>query len=301
MNDFQVLITPPQKDYELIDSGRGEKLERYGQFVVARPDPQALWPKFLPEAKWREAHAYFEREWRIRGKMPKNWSVGLGDLTFSIYLSSFKHTGIFPEQLENWRWMQRLLPARVKRGKGTQPVVLNLFGYTGGATLACVAAGAQVCHVDGSKVAVTWARKNAELSGLSARPVRWILDDSLVFLRREVRRGRKYDGIILDPPIFGHGPKGEVWKIEEHLYELLDMARQVLSDRPLFFLLNGYAAGYSAIAYENNLRGVLGDAKGGGVRGGGIFEHGELAIQESGAGGRLLPSGIFARWSDKVS
>lgn len=313
MNDFQILVTKPQPDYELIDSGDGEKLERYGRYVVARPDPQALWEKSLSAARWQAADAMFHGNpgarngeaggWRQAASMPKSWNIGLGGVKLAVHLASFKHTGVFPEQVANWEWMAKLIRARVKaigaNAAAAQPVsVLNLFGYTGGASLVAAQAGAQVCHVDASKVAVTWGRKNAEISGLAVRPIRWIVDDAPVFLRRELKRGHKYDGILMDPPIFGRGPKGETWKIEKDLLTLLDVARQVLSPRPLFFLLNGYAAGYSAIAYDNNLRGILG-AVGGGKVSSGVFEHGELTIQESGVGRRLLPSGIFARWSEK--
>ena len=312
MQNFQILVMKSVKDYALLDSGEGEKLERYGKYTVTRPDPQALWQKFLPQKRWDGADAFFRNAavlsepghgsvashtkrvprslsgWKTRQTLPENWDIVLSGLTFSIHLSSFKHTGIFPEQVANWEWMRALI--RVAR----RPIsVLNLFGYTGGSTLACAAEGANVCHVDASKVALTWACRNAEISKLSDKPIRWMLDDSIAFLRREERRGRKYDAIIMDPPIFGHGPKGELWKIEEDLGELLRLSRQVLSPQPLFFLMNGYAAGYSALAYENNLRGVLKDFHG-------EFERGEVAIEES-FGKRLLPCGIFARWSSDTA
>lgn len=287
LNKAQILITPPTPDYALIDSGDGEKLERYGKYTVYRPDPQALWPKLKPEL-WNLADAYFKREslnsgWEMNSQLPLSWPITFSDLHFQIRLAAFKHTGIFPEQFPNWQWMQNLIT------KAKRPInVINLFGYTGGASLACAKAGASVCHVDGSKVAITWGRENAEISGLADKPIRWILDDCLVFLRREVKRGKTYDGIIMDPPAFGHGPKKELWKIEAHFLELLNLSFKVLSDHPLFFLINGYASGYSALAYQNNLLPLQ-------KHFGGKLELGELAIVEEGSE-RLLPAGIFSRW-----
>lgn len=287
------LITSATKDYELLDSGENEKLERYGKFIVVRPDPQALWLKNLSEKEWEKADAMFKNgEWRIRNpKLPKVWPIELEGLKFNIRLSSFKHVGLFPEQSENWGWLrERTTPPHPSPYKGEGVKVLNLFGYTGGATLACAKAGAEVCHLDASKTSINWARENAKLSGLEDRPIRWILDDAVKFVRREIKRGRKYDGIIMDPPAFGHGPGGEMWKIEENFLELLDLCWQVLSSNPLFFLINGYASGYSAIVYENNLRGLIKGFKG-------EIEIGELAIVES-KSERLLPCGIFARWKN---
>jgi len=295
MTNPNILITKESKDYELIDSGDGEKLERFGKITVARTDPQALWKKLKP-SEWKKADAFFSRDakdggWKTNKNVPDNWAIELGGLKFKIHLSAFKHVGLFPEQLENWKWIEKLVKTSPQtpllRGEA-KPQVLNLFGYTGGASLACAKAGAEVCHVDGSKVAIGWARDNAELSGLADKPVRWILDDAVKFVRREIKRGRKYDGIIMDPPAFGHGPGGEMWKIEENFLELLDLCFELLSDKPLFFLINGYASGYSSIAYENNLLGLK-------ERFGGEIEKGELAIEES--GGRLLPCGIYARWA----
>lgn len=282
-----ILSTELSKDYELVDSGDGEKLERYGKYVLRRPDPQALWGKNLSEKEWDKADAGFFRddeqkgEWKIKTKLPERWAIELDGLSFWIRPSAFKHTGLFPEQTPNWEWMENL----IKKSK-REISVLNLFGYTGGASLACAKAGASVCHIDGSKVAIRWARDNAEKSGLSEKPIRWILEDARKFAERETKRGKKYDGIILDPPAFGHGPNKELWKIEKDLPELLKLCRKIMSDKPLFFLLNGYASGYSAIAYENNLRALFDE---------GDFEKGELTIRES-KSGRLLPCGIFARW-----
>lgn len=288
MNEFLILTTSSEKEYELLDSGEREKLERYGAVTLSRPDPQALWPKRLPESEWEKRDGAFVRakvdaRWVFKSGVPEKWTIELGELRFWIRPSAFKHTGVFPEQVSNWKWIGEKI-AGAKRTVS----VLNLFGYTGGATLAAAKAGAEVCHIDGSRVAIGWARDNAALSGLSEKPVRWILDDALAFVKREVKRGKKYDAIIMDPPAFGHGPKQELWKIETHMLELLSASYAALSDDPLFFLVNGYASGYSALAYKNNLD-TLAEKFGGRV------SMGELSIKESGSD-RLLPAGIFARW-----
>jgi 23S rRNA (cytosine1962-C5)-methyltransferase len=283
-----ILKTTLQNEYELLDSGAGEKLERYGLYTMIRPDPEALWVK-SNEHEWQNANLEFIRNgakstWKIKKEVPKSWNISFGDLVFSIKPTSFKHIGLFPEQKPNWEWMEKI----IKKQK-TPISVLNLFAYTGGATLACAKAGAEVCHVDGSKSAVVWARENAELSGLAEKPIRWIIDDVILFLKREVKRGRKYDCLIMDPPSFGHGPKDELWKIEEHFLELMKLCKEVLSDTPIFVLINGYTAGYSAIVYQNNLIDLMKGHEG-------IIEIGELALEET-KSKRLLPAGIFARWS----
>lgn len=270
--------------YELIDTGNEEKLERFGDVIFARPDPQALWPKNKPEL-WKTADATYTRDqkegkWIYKNKIPESWNIEHGGISFIIKPTAFKHTGLFPEHASNWEWLRKVAP------QGGE--VLNLFGYTGGATLACAQAGAKVVHVDGSKSAVTWARENAELSKLADKPIRWIVEDVRVFVEREIKRGRKYDGIIMDPPSFGHGANKELWKIEEDFLPLIENCKKLLSDNPSFFLINGYAAGYSPIAYENNLLDLV-------EKYGGKIEKGELTIQEK-DGGRLLPCGIFARW-----
>lgn len=288
-----ILKVEKQKEYELIDSGNGEKLERYGKYIFRRPDPEVLWSKLKNIEKWDNADFKFIRngnktKWIIKDGVSKNWNINYGELNFSIRPTSFKHTGLFPEQLMNWAWMEEL----IKKQKKNKPIsVLNLFAYTGGATLACAKAGAEVCHVDGSKTSVSWARENAELSGLKEKPIRWIVDDVLVFLKREVKRGRKYDAILMDPPSFGHGPKDELWKIEESFLELINLCKEILSDDPLFILINGYTAGYSPLAYQNILIDMMKDYKG-------FIETGELTIKESDSE-RLLPCGIFARWGKK--
>ncbi len=284
----QILVTEPSADYELIDSGDGEKLERYGGVFLRRPDPQALWHKSEP-ARWKQAHGTFVREgreggWNFTRPVPEKWTITFGGLSFHIRPTAFKHTGIFPEQAPNWTWMRDAI-----RGAGRKVTVLNLFGYTGGATLACAQAGAAVCHVDASKAAVGWARENAAVSGLADKPIRWIVDDAKAFVAREIRRGHRYDAIVMDPPAFGRGPEGDVWQIETDFVPLLEACRNLLSDTPLFFLLNGYASGYSQLAYRFNLAELARDR-------GGEVESGELTIRES-RGGRFLPCGIFARWT----
>lgn len=295
MENYLISATEKSAGYELLDSGNGEKLERFGEVVVSRPDPQALWNKNLPDSEWQKANAFFKREsrdasWSTKGKVPERWQIDFAGLKFWIKLSAFKHTGLFPEHAENWSWIQEKIKnheSRIKNGESVK--ILNLFGYTGGATLAAAAAGAEVVHVDGSKVAISWARDNAEISGLSEKPVRWILDDAAKFVEREAKRGHFYDGIVLDPPAFGHGPKGEKWKIEDDFLPLLENCRKILSEKPIFFLVNGYASGYSAIAYKNNLEKISKEF-------GGQLSMGELTIRET--SGRLLPAGIFARWSN---
>lgn len=286
-----MLKISPCQDYELLDSGDGEKLERYGKFVLSRPDPQALWGKCLTASEWQNADAIFAYSgskggWKKKSIVPEKWKIEFGGLSFFIKPTAFKHTGLFPEQESNWRWIRDNIKS------ANRPVsVINLFGYTGGATLAALSAGAEVAHIDGSKSAIVWAKENATLSGLDKKPVRWILDDAREFVKRELRRGKRYDGIIMDPPAFGHGPKKELWKIEDDFLVLMKLCMEVLSDTPIFFLVNGYSAGYSPTAYANNLSLLV-------EKFGGEIERGELVIEESGSG-RFLPAGIFARWKNK--
>ncbi len=287
--DSKNLITESNGQYELLDSGMEEKLERYGNIVLARPDPSPLWVKQLPDLEWKKADAWYERtgkggKWHMKKDMPKEWQIAFSGMNFLIRPTSFKHTGLFPEQAPNWQWIDALI-----RTNGSKGNVLNLFAYTGGATLAAAGAGASVVHLDASKTAIEWARKNAEISGLSQKPVRWILDDALLFVKKELKRGNTYDGIIMDPPAFGHGPKDELWKIEEHFLTLMDSAKKLLSEKPLFFLINGYAAGYSHLAFRHNLESIKKQFDG-------TIESGELGIKES-TGDRVLPCGIYGRWS----
>ena len=276
--------------YHLIDSGDGEKLEQFAEFVLRRPDPQALYPKRLPIGEWEKADATFEiREgkgkWNKAREFGDIWVTQFDDLSFSTTLGSFKHVGVFPEQETNWNWLKETTAKSV--GEGKKVSVLNLFAYTGGATLACLSAGAEVVHVDSSQGIVDIAVKNAELSGLREKPVRWIVDDVKKFVAREIKRGNKYHGIIMDPPSYGHGPKKEVWNIEEHILPLIQDARELLHSEALFFLVNGYSAGYSPLAYANNLESL--------TKRGGVVESGELTIPEK-DGKRVLPAGMFARW-----
>ncbi len=280
------LVTKQSKDYELIDSGGEEKLERFGDVVLSRPDPQALWPKLKPE-EWAKANGVYVKEsgsaaGKWTGNIPPEWPIEFGGLKMLVKPTSFKHTGLFPEQLSNWEYMSALLAQK----PGAK--VLNLFAYTGGASLAAAKAEAEVTHVDASKSAVAWARENAAASGLQDKPIRWMIEDVLVFVNREIKRGNKFDAIIMDPPAFGHGPKSEIWKIEENFVELVELCKQLLSEKPLFVLINGYAEGYSPLAFAYNLT----DLK---EKFGGEVECGELTIEEKGSE-RLLPAGIFARW-----
>ncbi|MEN9912711.1 MAG: Ribosomal large subunit methyltransferase [Candidatus Parcubacteria bacterium] len=296
MKTSSILITEPSADYELVDSGDGEKLERFGTIKLSRPDPQALWPKRLSADEWKSVDGYFTREekggaWALKPSVPAKWDISFAGLKLTVKPTAFKHMGIFPEQSMNWEWMRK----KIEGAESKDIEVLNLFGYTGGATLACAQAGAKVVHIDSSKAAVAWARENAELSGLTEKPIRWIVEDARIFVEREIKRGRKYDAIIMDPPAFGHGPTNELWKIEEHLLALIEGCKNLLKEQPLFFLINGYSAGYSAVAYENNLISLQK------MYGGGI-EIGELIIAEGtkeskNSQQRLLPAGIFARWS----
>lgn len=295
------LISQPWSDYELLDSGANRKLERYGKFIVARPETQALWKPSRPEL-WKQAAAEFKWNegrgaWLKKKGLPAAWPMSWQDAAFSIRLTSFKHTGIFPEQAENWKWLSSAMPGLTRHPEildsglvagMTKKRVLNLFGYTGIASIVAAKAGAQVVHVDASKQSNEWAKENARRSGVPEDSIHFLLDDALKFAEREVRRGSKYDGIILDPPAFGRGPKGEVWHIEEHLPRLLEALAKLLDNKPgSFFLLNGYAAGYSPQSFLQaaESRFNLNHARG---------EYGELSIGES--SGRILPQGIYVRF-----
>ncbi len=297
-----ILVTEKSHYYELLDSGEGEKLERYGEIILSRPDPQALWPKSLSEDKWKKAHAVFERT-SVSGKWKPNintakevsekWNIFLSDLTFSLKLLPSKHVGVFPEQAAQWKWLQEKIQTRHELRMGTNDTnrkiqVLNLFAYTGGATLACTKAGAEVVHVDSSEFAVGLAKENAKLSGLEDAPIRFIVDDVRKFVEREIKRGHAYDIILLDPPVYGKGTKKEVWNIEKDFLPLLTRVKSILSKDPIAVVINGYASGYSHITYAQMLETVTKDL-------GGQVSSGELAIRES-SDDRLLPSGIFARW-----
>jgi 23S rRNA (cytosine1962-C5)-methyltransferase len=287
-----MLIANDWKDYEIIDTGNGEKLERWGDVVLRRPDPQIIWPLKDETAKWKNADGHYHRSssgggsWEYRRRLPKNWEIKYEDLTFKIEPTGFKHTGLFPEQAVNWKWMSDKIKA------ANRPInVLNLFAYTGGATVACAAAGASVCHVDAAKGMVEWAKENISLSGLADKPVRFIIDDVLKFVQREDRRGKKYEGIIMDPPSYGRGPKGEIWKIEDALYGLIEECAKLLSDKPLFFLVNSYTTGFSPSVVENILKLTVGNKYKGKLSSGEVG----LPIKENGL---ILPCGIYGRWEE---
>ncbi len=283
-----ILITEKSADYELLDSGNGEKLERYGNVVLSRPDPQVLWQKSLGKEEWEKADSVFTRDgtsgkWNIT-KEP--WQISFEDLKFNLKLLPSKHLGIFPEQSSQWKWLYDKISPRVTLGGKIS--VLNLFAYTGGATLACAKAGAEVCHVDASKFVVDAAHKNLDLSSLGDKKVRFIVDDVRKFVEREVKRGNKYDVILLDPPVYGKGSNDEVWKIEEDLAPLLSRIKSILSPDPVAIVLSGYASLYSHTTYAQMLADITKDLKG-------TISSGELAIRES-SGDRLLPCGIYARF-----
>lgn len=278
-------------DYALLDSGDGRKLERYGPYRVVRPEPQCFWSPRLPASEWDDADAVFDPSdeedagrWRFKGKPDDAWMMSWRDVRFNARFTAFRHLAFFPEQAANWTWLSERIAAAPE-----PPRVLNLFGYTGVASLACAAAGASVTHVDASKKAIGWARENAELSGLADRPVRWICEDARRYVQREVRRGSRYEGIILDPPKYGRGPTGEVWRLFEDLPELSALCAELLSEKASFLILNAYAARVSGAA----LAGLLSDRLAGR---GGTIEWGELALSES-EGEREIGLSFYARWA----
>jgi 23S rRNA (cytosine1962-C5)-methyltransferase len=285
-----LLTSPDWNDYQLLDSGHGSKLERFGPYTFIRPEQQAIWQPALPARDWQAADGVFDTaesaeggRWNLRPGVEEAWVMRYKGLKFWAQPTPFRHMGVFPEQANHWDWMTRLIAG------ANRPVrVLNLFGYTGLATLAAAAAGATVTHVDASKKTVGWARENQTLSGLDDRPIRWILDDAVKFVRREVRREARYDGFIIDPPPFGRGPKGEIWRLEESLPALLDDCRVLLSDRPLFFVLTAYAIRTSALSMYYTLRDTMRDH-------GGTLTTGEMVLSEQ-SGNHLLSTAIFARW-----
>ena len=276
-------------DYEVLDTGGGEKLERWGNVILCRPDPQTIWPR-TDEKLWKRAQAVYHRsergggEWEFLQKLPERWTVAHSGLSFYVRPTGFKHTGLFPEQAANWLWMDSLI-----RKDGRKDLkVLNLFGYTGGATLACAAAGAHVTHVDAAKGMVLWAKENRELSRLPEDCFRWIVEDALRFVQRELRRGNAYDGILMDPPSYGRGPSGEVWKLENELYGLVDTCAQALSRDPLFFLVNSYTTGFQASVLGNMLEKCVVS------RFGGKTDSEELCLPVTTGG--VLPCGASGRW-----
>ena len=276
------------KDYEILDTSSGEKLERWGRFILIRPDPQVIWNTKKINAGWKKPNAHYHRSSRGGGDweffdLPKQWNIHYKNLTFALKPFSFKHTGLFPEQAVNWDWFSE------KIASAGRPVkVLNLFAYTGGATLSAAAAGASVTHVDASKGMVTWAKENAALSGLEKAPVRWLVDDCVKFVEREIRRGNHYDGIIMDPPSYGRGPKGEIWKIEDSIHDLIRLTAQLLSDEPLFFLVNSYTTGLAPAVLTYLISTEL-------RRFGGHVESAEIGLPVT-ESGLYLPCGASGRW-----
>ncbi len=314
---MKILSTAGWQDYELLDSGNGFRLEKFGPYILQRPDPQAIWGRKLSEKEWSNADAVFKRtsddkgNWQFNKKLPEKWLMTYKNLSFWVKLSPFKHTGVFPEQHLQWDFIIESVNSRimstknegVTREKGSHqgstsginerqdPVVniLNLFAYTGLASLAAVRAGAKVTHVDASKPTIGWARENQAASKLEDKPVRWILDDAVKFVGREIKRGNKYDGIILDPPVFGHGPDGSMWKFNESFPQLMQLCKQILSNNPLFIIVNAYAISSSALMLQNVLQDTTEHL-------GGTIEVGELVLEEK-THHRLLSTGIFGRWS----
>lgn len=287
-----MLILTPEgwQDYELLDSGGGQRLERFGPATIVRPDPQAIWQPLLPQIKWKQAQAVFDQHWKITGQLPERWLMNYQNLKFWAKLTPFKHTGLFPEQAVQWQWIQSRIAASTSSPRNDKPVrVLNLFAYTGLASLAAAAAGAEVTHLDASRSSIGWAKDNQLASGLEHKPIRWILDDAIKFCQREVRRGKKYHGIMMDPPAYGHGPAGEVWKFNESFPQLMSLCQQLLADDPLFLLVNAYAISASALMLENVIQDTVGKL-------GGTIEVGELALQQTNST-RLLSTGIFGRWA----
>ena len=287
-----MLLANEWKDYELIDTADGEKLERWGQYTLRRPDPQVIWSAQKSSKEWKNVDAHYHRsskgggEWEYKKKLPERWTVSFGPLSFYIEPTGFKHTGLFPEQAVNWKWMMEKIQAA-----GRPIKVLNLFAYTGGATVASAYAGAEVCHVDASKGMVTWAKENVALSGLADKPVRFIVDDVMKFVQREKRRGKTYDAIIMDPPSYGRGPNKEVWKIEDSLYGFVEECLDILSPNPLFFLINSYTAGFSPYVLSNILQSTVGRKYDGKI------SCGEVGIPVSGKE-IVLPCGIYGRWEE---
>lgn len=283
---MQNQITKGWTDYTLLDSGEGERLERFGKYLIVKPDPSAVWDKSLPQADWQKANAVFDkftRNWKTDQNFPEKWQVVYKTLKFWLKLTPFKHTGLFPEQHLQWDFVVE----QIKTKKNA--TLLNLFGYTGALSLAGASAGATVTHIDASRPALTWARENQILSGLDNATIRYIPEDSILFTQREIKRGNKYDAIILDPPVYGHGPKGEVWDFNKHFPILLDNCLQLLSDKPLFILVNAYAVSISSISLGNILMSKT-KALGGKV------VSGEVGLEEA-TGGRILSTGIYALWT----
>lgn len=282
-------IADSWKDYEVLDTSTGEKLERWGNYTLVRPDPQVIWNTPFEHKGWKEKNGHYHRsskgggEWEFFN-LPNEWTMNYNKLTFNLKPFSFKHTGIFPEQATNWDWFSTLI------SNANRPIkVLNLFAYTGGATLSAAAAGASVTHVDASKGMVGWAKENAISSGLESAPIRWLVDDCVKFVEREIRRGNKYDGIIMDPPSYGKGPKGEIWKIEESIWPFIELTSRLLSDDPLFFLISSYTTGLQPAVLSYMINTAIAKKRGGKV------EAAEIGLPVT-SSGLILPCGASGRW-----
>ena len=282
-------------DYEVLDTSAGEKLERWGDYILVRPDPQVIWNTPHKVREWKQKNGHYHRSNKGGGQweffdLPEQWEISYGNLKFHLKPFHFKH---FPEQAVNWEWSGNLIREAKKKNPGKEIKVLNLFAYTGGATVACADAGAAVTHVDASKGMVTWAKENAAASGLANAPIRYLVDDCVKFVEREIRRGNHYDAIIMDPPSYGRGPKGEIWKIEEKIFPLVQLCTKVLADKPLFFLINSYTTGLqpAVLSYMLNL-----EIK---SRFGGTVEADEIGLPVRGKQGLVLPCGASGRWSRK--
>lgn len=287
-------------DFELLDSGNGYRLERWADYILARPDPQAIWQKHLPEDEWRKAHATFNGRWQVRHKIQQPWNIrfpfplapgeaktGDWEITLNAKLTPFKHTGIFAEQAAHWEWMVHRVQNKKSQTKGEELRILNLFGYTGGASIVLAKLGCFVTHVDASKPAIAWAKENQASSNLPENSIRWILDDAVKFVKRELKRGAHYDGIIMDPPAFGHSPTGKTWKFSEDFPKLLHDINSLLSPQANFLVINAYATNSSALALQNVVEDTITKP--------GKLDSGELCLQQR--DGRMLSTGIFVRWS----
>lgn len=287
------------KDYEVIDTSSGEKLERWGSYILVRPDPQVIWNTARADSRWKKPNGHYHRsskgggEWKFF-RLPQEWDIHYDsphtpNLTFHLKPFSFKHTGLFPEQAVNWDWFASIIKSTLSRDPARKIKVLNLFAYTGGATLSAAAAGAHVTHVDASKGMVGWAKENAASSGLGDAPIRWLVDDCVKFVEREIRRGNTYDAIIMDPPSYGRGPKGEIWKIEDSVYPFIELAAKVLSEKPLFFLINSYTTGLQPAVLTYMLESAVAPKYGGRV------QSSEIGLPVS-SNGLVLPCGASGRW-----
>jgi 23S rRNA (cytosine1962-C5)-methyltransferase len=289
-SEINFLYPENWSEYELLDSGEGQKLERFGKYIFARPEVEALWKKKLPEKQWEGAHGFFQKTreesggfWKFRSTLPEKWEMNYGKLKFWVMPTPGRHLGVFPEGAVHWDWIRDLITSASKPVK-----VLNLFGYTGLATLAAAGAGAMVTHIDASRKSVAWARENQELSKLQEKPIRWIVDDALKFVQRENRRGSRYQGLIIDPPKFGRGPKGEVWEVYKSLPVLLDACKLIMDNNPLFSVLTVYAVKASSLHLKTITEEMFGDKKG-------TISSGEMGLRES-SGGRFLSTAVYARW-----